>query len=612
MCGIAGEINLQGAFTAERLPVWQNMQECLRRRGPDDRDIYYDGQAALIHARLAVVDIAGGRQPMQLALPGRTLTLVYNGELYNTGELRQELLAAGHQFRGHSDTEVLLHGYAEWGDQVVERLNGIFAFAVWEQEQQRLFVARDRIGVKPFFFARRGGTLLFASEIKSLLAHPLVQPQVDRRGLAEIFFVGPGRTPGCGVFRDVEELPAACCAVFDADGWRQRPYWRLQDKPHNDTFDQTVEQVRWLVEDAIHRQLVSDVSLGTFLSGGLDSSLISAVADKYYAERGERLQTFSVTYRDNEKYFVQSKFQPGSDEEFIRRMNDYLHAENHLVVLDTAELVDALFAAVEARDLPGMADVDASLLLFCRHIKQHVTVALSGECADEIFGGYPWYRDPEVRSRYGFPWAQSTAWRAGFLRPELAAEIDGAAYVDELYQQTLRDTDIRPGLSDEERRLREMMALNLHWFMQTLLDRKDRMSMYSGLEVRVPFCDYRIAEYLYSVPWTFKDWQGREKGLLREAMRGWLPEDILWRKKSPYPKTHNPAYMAAVSARLRALLDEGTSPLLDFVRRDALEELLVSNVQTPWYGQLMLTPQTIAYFLQIDHWLRHYGVTYIG
>ncbi len=612
MCGIAGEINLQGAFTAERLPVWQNMQECLRRRGPDDRDIYYDGQAALIHARLAVVDIAGGRQPMQLALPGRTLTLVYNGELYNTGELRQELLAAGHQFRGHSDTEVLLHGYAEWGDQVVERLNGIFAFAVWEQEQQRLFVARDRIGVKPFFFTRRGGTLLFASEIKSLLAHPLVRPEIDRRGLAEIFFIGPGRTPGCGVFRDVEELPAACCAVFDADGWRQRPYWRLEDKPHNDTFEQTVEKVRWLVEDAIHRQLVSDVPLGTFLSGGLDSSLISAVADKYYAERGERLQTFSVTYRDNEKYFVQSKFQPGSDEEFIRRMNDYLHAENHLVVLDTAELVDALFAAVEARDLPGMADVDASLLLFCRHIKQHVTVALSGECADEIFGGYPWYRDPEVRSRYGFPWAQSTAWRAGFLRPELAAEIDGAAYVDELYQQTLRDTDIRPGLSDEERRLREMMALNLHWFMQTLLDRKDRMSMYSGLEVRVPFCDYRIAEYLYSVPWTFKDWQGREKGLLREAMRGWLPEDILWRKKSPYPKTHNPAYMAAVSARLRALLDESTSPLLDFVRRDALEELLVSNVQTPWYGQLMLTPQTIAYFLQIDHWLRHYGVSYVG
>lgn len=608
MCGIAGEINLQGGLDAGRLPVWQAMQEKLRRRGPDDRDIYYDHQAALIHARLAVVDIAGGHQPMRLALPGRTLVLVYNGELYNTDELRQELLAAGHHFRGHSDTEVLLHGYAEWGEQVVDRLNGIFAFAVWEVERGRLFAARDRIGVKPFFYALRGDTLIFGSEIKSLLEHPMVRPQIDREGLAEIFFIGPGRTPGCGVFCGIAELPAGCCAVFDADGWQQRQYWRLRDEPHNDSFEQTVEKVRWLVQDAIQRQLVSDVPLGTFLSGGLDSSLISAVADKYYAERGERLQTFSVTYRNNEKYFVRSKFQPGSDEEFIRRMNDYLHAENHLIVLDSKDLVEALLAAVEARDLPGMADVDASLLLFCQKIREHVTVALSGECADEIFGGYPWYRDPEVRSRYGFPWAQSTAWRMGFLRQDLAAEIDGAAYVDARYRQTVQQADVRPGLSDEERRLREMMALNLQWFMQTLLDRKDRMSMYSGLEVRVPFCDYRIAEYLYSVPWAYKDWQGREKGLLREAMRGWLPEDILWRKKSPYPKTHDPAYLAAVSARLRAILDEGTSPLLELVRREALEELLVSDVRTPWYGQLMLTPQTIAYFLQVEYWLRHYRV----
>lgn len=608
MCGIAGEINLQGGLDAGRLPVWQAMQEKLRRRGPDDRDIYYDHQAALIHARLAVVDIAGGHQPMRLALPGRTLVLVYNGELYNTDELRQELLAAGHHFRGHSDTEVLLHGYAEWGEQVVDRLNGIFAFAVWEVERGRLFAARDRIGVKPFFYALRGDTLIFGSEIKSLLEHPMVRPQIDREGLAEIFFIGPGRTPGCGVFCGIAELPAGCCAVFDADGWQQRQYWRLRDEPHNDSFEQTVEKVRWLVQDAIQRQLVSDVPLGTFLSGGLDSSLISAVADKYYAERGERLQTFSVTYRNNEKYFVRSKFQPGSDEEFIRRMNDYLHAENHLIVLDSEDLVEALLAAVEARDLPGMADVDASLLLFCQKIREHVTVALSGECADEIFGGYPWYRDPEVRSRYGFPWAQSTAWRMGFLRQDLAAEIDGAAYVDERYRQTVQQADVRPGLSDEERRLREMMALNLQWFMQTLLDRKDRMSMYSGLEVRVPFCDYRIAEYLYSVPWAYKDWQGREKGLLREAMRGWLPEDILWRKKSPYPKTHDPSYLAAVSARLRAILDEGMSPLLELVRRDALEDLLVSDVRTPWYGQLMLTPQTIAYFLQVEYWLRHYRV----
>lgn len=612
MCGIAGEVNLQGGFGGEsgikRLPVWLGMQEALRRRGPDERDIYFDERAALIHARLAVVDIVGGRQPMVLKFSGRTLVLVYNGELYNTGELRAELVASGHEFVGKSDTEVLLHGYAEWGERVLERLNGIFAFAVWEVEAGRLFMVRDRMGVKPFFWCLRGGVLLFASEIKALLAHPEVSAEVDREGLAEIFFIGPGRTPGCGVFRGVRELPAGCCAVFDEHGWRERRYWRLCDREHRDNFSQTADKVRYLVEDSIRRQLVSDVPLGTFLSGGLDSSLISAVADKYYVERGERLQTFSVSYRDNEKYFVASHFQPGSDEEFIRRMNEYLHAENHWIVLDTDELVEALFAAVEARDLPGMADVDASLLLFCRKIRDHVTVALSGECADEIFGGYPWYRDRDIRERYGFPWAQSTAWRSSFLRPEVISGINGADFVNERYEGTLRDADILAGVTGEERRLKEMMCLNVSWFMQTLLDRKDRMSMYSGLEVRVPFCDHRIAEYLYGVPWAYKDWQGREKGLLREAMRGWLPEEILWRKKSPYPKTHNPAYMAAVSRRLGSLLDEGDSPLLEIVRPEALRELLESQVATPWYGQLMLTPQTIAYFLQVDYWLRRYKV----
>lgn len=604
MCGIAGEVNLQENFDEGRRPVWQAMQETLARRGPDDAGLWCDAHAGLIHRRLAVVDVAGGRQPMEFVWQGRRLVLVYNGELYNTEDLRRELAAAGHSFVGHSDTEVVLHAFAQWGEACVRRFNGIFAFAVWEPAAGRLFLARDRFGVKPLFWAQVGAGLIFASEIKALLAHPNLRPKLDEQSLTEVFFMGPGRTPGCGVFKGVNELAAAHCAWFDERGWREQEYWRLRDAEHKLSFAETAEQMGALVQDAIERQLVSDVPLGCFLSGGLDSSLISAVADRYFAERGQKLQTFSVTYRDNEKYFKASKFQPNSDEAYIRRMNEQLNAENHLIVLDSRDLVPALYDAVDARDLPGMADVDASLLLFCREIKKHVTVALSGECADEIFGGYPWFRDPKIRAQDGFPWAQSTAWRQSFLRPKWQTRLNGAAYIDEAYRRTLAEADVLPGTGAENRRVKEMMALNIKWFMQTLLDRKDRMSMACGLEVRVPFCDWRIAELAYAVPWAFKDWQGQEKGLLRHAMAGWLPDEVLWRKKSPYPKTHHPAYLAAVSDELSALLRDPNAPLLEYVQPEALRGLLASDVQQPWYGQLMLVPQTIAYFLQVNYWLK--------
>ena len=345
------------------------------------------------------------------------------------------------------------------------------------------------------------------------------------------------------------------------------------------------------------------------MSGGLDSSLISAVADTYFTARGRQLQTFSVGYKDNRRYFHATKFQPGADAPYIRKMNDFLGARHHWVTLDTPELVLALYAAVEARDLPGMADVDSSLLLFCRQIKPHATVALSGECADEIFGGYPWYRDPAVREKYGFPWAQSTAYRAAFIKEGVLGDINPAAFVDARYQQTLAETSVLPGRDAVETRMRQMVNLNFAWFMQTLLDRKDRMSMYSGLEVRVPFCDYRIAEYLYAVPWDFKDYQGQEKGLLRYAMQGVLPKEVLWRRKSPYPKTWNPAYLAAVSGELRVISDPA-APLLAIIKKEALEALLASGADNPvpWYGQLMTTPQTIAWFLQVNYWMKKYRV----
>ena len=603
VCAIAGILN--GTVNRD---ILQRMLSTMAHRGPDGQGVERGDDWALIHTRLAIIDPEGGKQPMELDWEGEHYTLVYNGELYNTQELRAELKSLGHRFQGHSDTEVVLHSFARWGEGCLERFNGIFAFAVYLEKAHRLFLARDRIGVKPLFYTLKDGAFVFASEIKTILCYPAVKPQLDHMGAAELIMLGPGRLPGSGVFHGIRELEPGCCGWYEAGKLRLRQYWKLTDREHRENFEATSAQVRELVLDAIKRQMVSDVPIGTFLSGGLDSSIISAVCAAEMGGRGAVLDTFSVDYENNEKYFIPGKFQPNSDGEFIRLMQQTLRSRHHWTVLTPEDLLNALEDATIARDLPGMADVDFSLLAFCRQIRPHVKMALSGECADEIFGGYPWYRDPAVRAMEGFPWAQNTQFREWLLNPDIREKINAQELVLDAYSDTCRQSDVLPGTSARERRMKEMVNLNFRHFMQTLLDRKDRMSMYCGLEVRVPFCDYRIAEYLYGVPWEFKDWQGKEKGLLRHAMTGILPEQVLWRKKSPYPKTFDPGYGEQVRGRVRALLDERDGPLFALVNREAVESLFVSEPIWPWYGQLMRVPQTFAWLLQLDFWLRWYKV----
>ncbi len=606
MCGIAGEVSFIQSTIKNKDSYFQ-MQKVLAPRGPDQNGIYIKDNVALVHSRLAVIDIENGIQPMITKYGNTEYAIVYNGELYNTEEIKNDLILLGHKFITDSDTEVVLKAFIQWKDESVNKLNGIFAFAIWNNDDKKLFFARDRIGVKPLFYTIVNNSFIFGSEIKALLAHKCVEPIIDENSIAEIMFIGPGRTPGCGVFKNINEIKPACCGYYNKDGIKIKKYWTLNDKQHTDNLMQTIEKTRFLVKDAITRQLVSDVPVGTFLSGGLDSSIISSIANLYFNEKGQKLHTFSVTYEDNDKYFKSSKFQPNSDNEFINKMVEYLQCEHHLITLSNDDLANALYMAVDARDLPGMADIDSSLLLFCKEIKKHCTVALSGECADEIFGGYPWYRDKEIRSIKGFPWAQSTEYRKSFIKDEIKVP-DATEYVYSRYKDTLINTSKIDGISPLESRMKEMIKLNSDWFMQTLLDRKDRMSMYNGLEVRVPFCDYRIAEYLYSVPWEYKDYNSYEKGLLRKAMEGILPNEILWRKKSPYPKTHNPVYLKIVSEKLKEVIENSSSPVLTFIKKTELEKLLKTNNNEPWYGQLMTTPQTIAYFLQINYWLEKYKI----
>ncbi len=604
MCGIAGWIDYKELLNPEEKII--KMSDTMIPRGPDSGGTYIDEVCALGHRRLAVIDVAGGVQPMKIG----DYIIVYNGELYNTEEIRKELKALGHSFRSMSDTEVLLTAFIHWGEACLERLNGIYAFAVWDKKEKQLFIARDRMGVKPFFYYEYNGGIIFASEIKALLTHPKIPHVIDRDGVAQITLLGPARKGGSGVIKGVKELLPSECGFFNRYGLKKRTYWTLRACPHTESPEETEEHIAFLIKDAIKRQLVSDVPLCTFLSGGLDSSIISAIAAKQYKEQGKVLTTYSVDYADNDKNFVSSAFQPDMDAPWIKEMSEFIGSNHINVELDTPEITDALYPSTLARDLPGMADVDSSLLLFCREIKKDYTVALSGECADEIFGGYPWYHNENILYQTGFPWAKSTEDRAALLRKGILGDIKPADYLTRCTESTLKNTDYLDTDSKKDRRMREMFMLNIFWFMQTLLDRKDRMSMATGLEVRVPFCDHRIAKYAYNIPWELKSIGGREKGLIRRAMNGILPHDVLWRKKSPYPKTHNPTYLKAVISKVREILECKDCRITEIFDRKRLLQLCddPSIFKNNWYGQLMTAPQTFAYIIQTEYWLKNYDI----
>lgn len=613
MCGITGWIDWERELIGQQA-ILADMCQTLDCRGPDANGRWLSSRAILGHSRLIVVDPEGGGQPMVWREDsGHNIVLVYNGELYNTEELRRELIGYGHTFRSHSDTEVLLHSYLEWGTSCVEHLNGIFALAIWNEREQKLFMARDRLGVKPLFYANLGNGLLFGSEIKALLAHPDIEATVDAEGLAEIFAIGPARTPGHAVFHDIHELKPGCTITYDRSGMSTTRYWTLESRPHEDDLNTTIEKVRYLVIDSIERQLVSDVSLCSLLSGGLDSSVISAVAARVCEQEGiGALQTYSVDYVNNERYFQPNEFQPNDDAPWVRRVAGVLGTVHHTVEVDTPQLVEALKTAVRARDLPGMADVDSSLYLFAREIKKEATVAISGECADEVFGGYPWFRSKETLLANTFPWSMRLNDRLRLLSRELVETMKPHEYVYDRYSEALAEVPRMKGESNEASRMREMFYLNLTRWMPTLLDRKDRMTMAVGLEGRVPFCDHRLVEYVWNVPSEMKFLENREKGLLRRSVKDLLPEDVISRKKSPYPKTHNPNYLQAVREWVLQILDDPHSPLLPLIDVKTVRSFAntedLPRVHLPWFGQLMNVPQLFAYLVQVDVWLREYKV----
>ena len=609
MCGIAGMVDFNRILKGKK-DILCKMVKTLERRGPDSEGLYNSNNVLLGHRRLIVVDPEGGKQPMIKIVGGKKYVIVYNGELYNTEDLRKELLEENFTFDSYSDTEVLLTSYIAWGIDAIKKLNGIFAFAIYDEDKQQVFLARDPMGVKPLFYSKKGSTLIFGSEIKTILAHPEVKAEVDRDGLTELFALGPAVSPGSAVYKGINEIAAANCMLVTKDNIKIWEYWKVEAKELNETTDESVSHVRQLLIDAIRRQLVGDVPVCTFLSGGLDSSAISAIAAADFKEKGKKLTTYSIDYEGNDKYFKASLFQPTSDQYFAERMAKFIDSDHRTVLLKQEDLAYALREATLSRDLPGMADVDSSLLLFCKEIRKDFVVSLSGECADELFAGYPWFTHEEMINANTFPWSRSVGERKTILNDNLK-NIKIEELTNEEYLKTLKEV---PHLDNEDKktyRMRELFYLNLKWFMVNLLNRKDRSSMYNSLEVRVPFADYRIVDYAFNLPVDVKLLEGREKGLLRKALVGILPEEIVYRKKSPYPKTHNPIYTNIVCSMMNEILDDKTSPILQIINKDKIKEIVDTKgvaYKTPWFGQLMTGPQMIAYLIQVDTWLREYNV----
>ncbi|MEV5299448.1 asparagine synthase (glutamine-hydrolyzing) [Amycolatopsis methanolica] len=605
MCGITGWVSFETDLT-QRREVLDAMTGTMACRGPDDSGTWLAPHAALGHRRLAIIDLPGGRQPMSVTTPAGEVAMVYSGEAYNFTELRRELEGKGHTFRTDSDTEVVLHGYLEWGESVADHLNGMYAFAIWDARDEKLVMIRDRMGIKPFYYYPTRDGVLFGSEPKAILANPAAKRIVDADGLRELFSFT--KQPGWSLWSGMSEVEPGTIVRVDRDGAHTRTYWKLEAREHTDDQETTVARVRELMTDIVHRQLVADVPRCVLLSGGLDSSAITGLAAARLREEGEQLRTFSVDFVGQEENFKPDEMRDTPDSPFIRDVAKLVGSAHQDVVLDPAALTDPAVrrAVLTARDIPaGLGDMDTSLYLLFKAIRAESTVALSGESADEVFGGYRWFHDDTARNAGTFPWL---AFRTGvqdggnLLRPDVSRKLDLDGYIADQYRTALAQVEHLDGVSADERRMREVCHLHLTRMVRALLDRKDRASMAVGLEVRVPFCDHRLVEYVYNTPWSLKTFDGREKSLLRHATKHVLPQSVVDRVKSPYPSTQDPGYAAALQQQAKEVLATPGDPVFELASREWVTDAVSQAPAT----MTSLTRHGLDRLLDLHHWFDIY------
>lgn len=601
MCGIVGWFNHHENILKTK-KTFKKMNKTLKYRGKDATGYFFDKHIMLGHQRLAIIDLKKGNQPMHY----NGYSIVYNGELYNTQEIKTLLEQDGFSFDTTSDTEVLLKGYIQYKEKILDIIEGIYAFAIYNNGE--IFLARDRLGVKPLFYTKTSNHFLFASEIKALLKSNIVKPIINIKSLHELLALGPSKSPGSAVFKDIHELKPAHYLIYKKNKYLTKRYWNVKNKTFNDSFDECKAKIRSLVENAIKRQMVADVDIATLLSGGLDSSIITAICTEELKAKQQQLTSYSIDYKGNNKYFKKNDFQVSLDNDYISKFIARFNNSHKYKVIKRRQLIKYLKASMIARDLPGMADIDSSLLWFSKKISSKYKVILSGECADEIFGGYPWFYNNDLTKINNFPWINHLDIRNDLLNYKIKKKLNLIKYTKKKLEKTMRE--VPKEKDDKEQVYKNMFYLNMIWFIPTLLERKDRMTMRTSLEARVPFADHKLIEYLWNVPWTYKYYNEQEKGLLRAAFKDLLPKEILERKKNPYPKTHHPQYTKAISKLLSKHLKNKRSILYKIFDIDKIKMLINSteDYQVPWFGQLMTKPQLLAYLYQFDLWAKHYKI----
>ncbi len=612
MCGFCGYVNYKkDVANKDNIEFMNNI---IKHRGPNEQNVIIKDNIALGHVRLSIIDLKLGSQPMEKEHGGNKYVICYNGELYNTKEIKDDLIKKGYSFKTKCDTEVVLTAFIEYGTNCLKNLNGIFSFCIYDYNKNSIFLARDHLGIKPLFYSlTKDGTLVFASEIKAILKHNEITPILDKEGFMELFALGPAHSPGKTYFKNIYELKAGHYAIFDTNGLFTDKFWDLETKECNDTEEEAISKIHFLLKDSLNRQLVSDVGISSMLSGGIDSSILTKLANDQIKD----LTTFSIDFKGNDKNFVANAYQGSKDSDYIKIMREHLSTTNKDIKIDNEYLFTLLKDAMIARDMPGMADIDASMFAFCKAIKENgFKVCLSGECSDEIFGGYPWFYKEHLINHIGFPWALSENLRSNIIRPGILKDNEIQEYVLNARNETLKPVTAIDPNDTYENRYRNINYLTIKWFMNTLVERTDRTSMANSLEVRVPFADYRIFEYVYNLPAKMKLGLNHsdtpiEKYLLREAFKNDIPREVLYRKKSPFPKTYDPHYLNLVETEMLNILNNKKSKINNFINIDFIKDLIYSHgesLKENWFGQLMTYPQTLAYLIQINMWLETYNI----
>lgn len=613
MSSIAGFFEPNTIYSKENefcIKTIHDMSDALIHRGPDEQSYFYFPHGALNHNFLLAGYIPGpfprAIQPTTRTYHDNSYTILFDGFISNIDFIAQWLENHDVHTTGMSVEEILLSAFFKLGTDFVKMLRGAFAMALYDENHRTLYLFRDALGLRPLFYCQKGHTLVFASEIKSIFKYPTIHPILEKAGLIELLSLGPARKPGSAIFSGISEVKPGHFITFGRDIFLEERYHHFTVKEHHDSFEDTMEHITELLNNSIHSLSTSVLPSASLLSGGLDSSIITAKLTEYY---DIPLPTYSLDFDNSKQFFKANAFQPSLDAPYVQEMSNYLGTQHTIYTCNNEIQADYLKESVAAHDLPAMADVDSSYMYFCKRVGEKHKIVFTGECADEIFCGYPWYHnvtsDPKT-----FPWSMDLNARTVLLNTELINANNLSTCIHDAYQETCYEIDIDGQNTPASLVHRKTFYLTLRYFMQTLINRGDRAAAAHRMDARMPFAYQELVEYLFNIPFEMQAHNNQRKYLLREYAKGLLPEDVRLRKKSPYPKTYDPGYESLVSQKLLTALQQKDCPLLAFVDKDKVTNfcLQTKDLSRPWYGQLMAGPQLLAHYLQILYWIEMYNI----